>query len=379
MFDRVFEKQWKCSRAVGFPLIEGGCLVVVAAILVAGLWPFHAPVNQVSWATAGNGISFLEHGVALGQQISSLSRAKHGDCTLELLIVPTSDRADGTIVSFDSSRDARWPFSFRQHQSVLAVRRFEVDVNGKERRPVLWAEEVFQGNKPKFIALVSEPEQTILYVDGVPKEHSRIGFVCSDLAGRLVVGNSTVDDGWSGTVRGLAIFEGSREASQIRRDFEEWNTASSVDEHESSLRALYLFNEHGGTVVHDEVRSASELTIPSKYVVLHPWLLQPIWQEHRFPPRTWTRWADWEDIALNVLGFVPVGFFFLAYWQFVRQRPMPLATVVVAGFAISLGIEVGQWFLPTRNSGMLDLVTNTIGTLLGAVFCRYSARMVEFC
>jgi hypothetical protein len=77
-------------------------------------------------------------------------------------------------------------------------------------------------------------------------------------------------------------------------------------------------------------------------------------------------------LGINVIGFVPVGFAFLAYFSFVKPVQRPALLVLLFGFLLSLTVEVSQWFLPNRDSGMADLVTNTTGTALGVMLHRWS-------
>ena len=42
-----------------------------------------------------------------------------------------------------------------------------------------------------------------------------------------------------------------------------------------------------------------------------------------------------------------------------------LIVTIAMGFAISLSIEIAQVWLPGRDSSMLDLVANTVGTAIG--------------
>lgn len=79
----------------------------------------------------------------------------------------------------------------------------------------------------------------------------------------------------------------------------------------------------------------------------------------------WPKYYRGEDIALNVLGFVPFGFV-LAPALPARLGPAAAVGVIVliAG-SLSFGVEVLQNFLPTRVSSNVDLGCNVLGALVG--------------
>ena len=128
--------------------------------------------------------------------------------------------------------------------------------------------------------------------------------------------------------------------------------------------ALYIFNEGWGTTVHNQMNSENDLRIPEHFFVLHAPFLETPWDE--FQPS----WSYWKNVMINIGGFVPLGFFFCAYFVSVRRfNRAALATIVLGGL-VSLTIEVLQAFLPTRDSGMTDIITNTLGTGIGAMLCN---------
>jgi len=81
-----------------------------------------------------------------------------------------------------------------------------------------------------------------------------------------------------------------------------------------------------------------------------------------------------KDLAVNLLGFVPWGFFF-SFWlvEYLRWKPRrSYGFVVLLGGFISLAIETIQAFIPARDSSLLDLLCNISGTVLGVlIFHRF--------
>jgi len=92
--------------------------------------------------------------------------------------------------------------------------------------------------------------------------------------------------------------------------------------------------------------------------------LSPFWEE--FYPN----WAYWDDVLINIAGFVPLGFLFCAYFSLAGRIKRPFLVTILLGFTLSLLIETLQAFLPTRDSGTTDLITNTLGTYLGSELYR---------
>jgi len=77
----------------------------------------------------------------------------------------------------------------------------------------------------------------------------------------------------------------------------------------------------------------------------------------------------WRAVLKNIVGFVPLGFCFYLYLS-ARQDKWAILLTIVVGAIVSLMIEILQAFLPTRDSGMTDVITNTLGTGIGVLLYR---------
>ncbi len=81
----------------------------------------------------------------------------------------------------------------------------------------------------------------------------------------------------------------------------------------------------------------------------------------------------WPDIWLNLLAYIPLGFFVALAGDGDRPR-RAIATAAAVGVALSFGLETLQMWLPARVGSPVDFAANSAGTLLGAGLAVLYAR-----
>lgn len=334
---------------------------LLCCILALGLWPFHRPRNEVAWLRNENGLRFGRYGTILSSDTFQMAGSQdEASCSLEVWLQPgLSSDSSTTFLSFSTPEDPH-QFSLRQYLSYLILNR-ENRGDHQHRTGVIGIGGVFDQNRLVFITITSGNQGTTMYVDSA-LARAFPGFrLDKDFTGDLVIGTSPVEpDGWSGKLRGLAIYRRELTAEQVLRHYETWTTQGAPkligDER---IEALYLFDERAGSVVRNAVRPGIDLHIPKRFSLLHQIFLKPFWREYQPGLSYWT------DVLANVVAFIPLGFFFCSYWSTVRPVNRPALVATILGLAVSLTIEIVQSYLPTRSSGTTDLFTNTLGTFLG--------------
>lgn len=75
-----------------------------------------------------------------------------------------------------------------------------------------------------------------------------------------------------------------------------------------------------------------------------------------------------DDAIVNLLGFLPLGVL-IGWLALERGRSLPGWTILPI-FLMSLGIEVGQWWMPARYISIDDLLLNTLGGAIGLLLAR---------
>jgi glycopeptide antibiotics resistance protein len=83
-----------------------------------------------------------------------------------------------------------------------------------------------------------------------------------------------------------------------------------------------------------------------------------------FQAHTVTDWITYDRLEFisNIGMFMPIGLFFLLL---LGRRRWWLA--ILCGFALTVGIESAQLFIPGRVSDIRDVISNTTGAIVGVV------------
>lgn len=344
------------------------CSAVLCAILVAGLWPFHAPLNDVSWLKNESGLQFGPHGTVISSGTFPRSRSNAtAPCSLEVGLEPRLGDDVSVILSFYTPEHAV-PFAVYQAGPDMILEKRLQNRSAQVNLP-----NIFLSQAPLLLEVVSGVEGTRIYVDGTIRGWiGQFNVSANDCAGQLVLGTSPiVNKNWSGSLRELAIYHRELTDLEVARHSETWTAEHRFDfGREEHPLAAYRFDERQGRLAHDSSGTGVDLLIPERYMIVHEKLLEPPWSEFH------DDWGYWKNVLINVGGFIPLGFVFCAYFSLKGRIQMPAWTTIILGAALSITIEVLQGYLPTRDSGTTDILTNTLGTCFGVMLYRWKANLL---
>jgi hypothetical protein len=342
------------------------CLAMAALLLAIALWPFNPrPHNAVRWANDGSGLIFGPHGVIFSPVPLQPDLGPQTSCSLSLRIQPNFRYFHDSAVLLDLYTPQNpMQFQILQWSDELLIHRDYRDASNHLRTAEVEIEHAFLRDEPVTVTITSGSPGLLAYRNGLLAASSpAIQLSCADLTGQLVVGNSPhTENAWQGKFVNLLFFNSTLTPEQV----------SHVDEPDSRYAAgarplaRYDFTQSTGRVIPDRAGLAPELVIPEVFRMLHKPFLNLPWNEHNDK-------LGLRDIAINILGFLPFGVLCFACLYFQRRSSHALWWTVGAGFAITLTIEVLQYFIPSRGSDVIDLLTNTFGTYLGALLLRWPA------
>jgi hypothetical protein len=356
-----------------------GILSLLAAlgILVCTLWPFDPiPQNEVSWLRSSQGMRFGKSGVVLSRErLTSDGKPTDSDsCGVEIWIQPAETQSVSTVLDFYKP-DNPFQFLVRQYRDGLIVSRDFRDPNGKIRRSKIDLDHGLVAGKLILVTLSSSEKGTLLYLDGELREaYPKFRLTAAELTGQIILGTSPVNSqNWTGEIHGLALYTNSPTAVAAQEHLEEWQKSGGITAVSGDFKpiASYSFLEGRGETVHSQQNGGPDLFIPAHFFVPHQAFLTAPWNE--FNPG----WDYWQDLLRNVIGLMPLGIFLCVYLRFSYTPRNSILISLFGGFMLSLCVEIVQSCLPQRVSSMTDVLSNTLGTALGA-YIGASPKMQQF-
>jgi VanZ family protein len=334
-------------------------LVLIFGILVACLWPFRVPRNTARWIAGGQGIDFGRFGVLLGEKPLAIPGDPAGaSSTIELWLKPDLKYEYGSILTIYTPQNAR-QFNMARWHTGLAIRTASPGDPARNGGAPCYTPDLFLRGKEIFITIASDRAGTSVYANGMLRKiTSTFHMTNRMLTGSVVLGtNSTEAETWHGQMRGLAIYGHALNAGQVQADYTSWiEKGHPAEEFSNELLSAYRFDEREGRLLHNMVRGVGELVMPESFVVPAKVVLER------------PSFDDWSDILQNVIGFMPLGFALCGYLMLSRRWFAAIMMTAVFCGILSLLLELIQVYLPTRDSSMMDVITNFTGGTLGA-FC----------
>jgi VanZ family protein len=347
------------------------CIAISALILLVGLWPFNfRPQNKVEWLKDQNGVWFYGRSIVYSSTpFFQYSIIPGKSISIEICIQPDKETFPylPRILSFcDTQKNEN--FFVGQWKSHLVLGK---GIHGRDTYREIGIKDVLKKGEKRFIAITIGGDATRIYVDGILLKSSptfRFFSMNEKPVGNIILANSpTGESYWIGNLFGLAIYNRELNEEKVFQHFQSWmDRKDDILSSEEGLVVLYLFNERSGEKIHDLINH-HPLLMPLRFQVLQKRILIPPWKDFQFNR------SYFMDILTNILGFIPLGLFFSAYFwkkKITTIYRLLLISILFGGF-LSLTIELIQVYLPTRSSQLMDVITNIMGTAIGvALFLK---------
>ncbi|GEM_PF-5768923 len=316
------------------------------------MWPFEAsPENGAR--LNGKSLDFKGAGIAGACASGPLFPA--GEATVELSAVALDflmDRSGALISFYDAAGKEVLSVSQWSGRAIISA--------GPEA--VAGARSAFTKDKWTSLLVAAGKGGIILYVDGKIAGRSPKRPYGLEKADCFTLGSSP--DGrhhWHGSLRGFALWKRALSPEETRSP--ESSSAGAA----SGLIGRYLF-DGSGPLVENLVQGELQISLPETFRPAKRVFLGPLFEDggrFRF---------DGADIAVNFIGFMPLGFLAYLLKPTVRNRGVMLTFAVSVCFALSLTIETVQVFLPERFSQLADLLLNTLGAFAGALVAMFLVK-----
>jgi len=345
------------------------CCVIVAGILIAGLWPlqFH-PANMVS-QEEHDGLVFGDRGIAYAPNVD-WRYSQNSGFSIEAWVNSagpiTSHVGDVICITQNNSCS---DFLIGQWRSELIFGARYFDSSGNVSHQEFGVNDGLTTNQWRHIVITSGMLGTRIIVDGVLRQEYSRRLLIENSNGIIVLGNDAVgEEPWKGSIRAIAIYGRAMDDQEVSQRDDVWKNLGTPPAPIQSATWFEFTGQQPPSLSFDRPRQGA-VYLPTKFIP---------------PRRAVLRWdarldrGGIADMVLNFLGFIPFGFI-ASLTRKQRAGTKAAATwSVILGVALSATIEVTQAFIPGRSSSSTDLLFNSAGTLAGALlFIAYARTILQ--
>jgi exosortase len=236
---------------------------------------------------------------------------------------------------------------------------FRLNADGKPKTIHFESEGFFKKNKTVALAIVYDGKALSSYRNGLKIKELQTGPLTFNNWNKeypLIIGaEATGKYCWDGYIYSVSIFDRALSHDEIQKQVIDFNKKPPL--------IKYSFKENkNGTVYDLGSGRPANLSIPHYF--------RPYKRDIIDFDLTWLYEYRryYMDIWIDIIGFMPLGFLLAAY--FTKKRTSYLLIMLkslLIGAGISFTIELLQSFLPSRSSSLTDILTNSLGALIGAV------------
>ena len=318
------------------------------------LWPFNFLCKNVVTATPDGGFHFESPSIAyLSQLPTKFSKLKKFSIILEA-------KSDITLIDFDGIIFGNC--IDYNHQNFLMVQvhgtvEFIINVNGIPKE--IFAEGIFEKDNPVWIEIIYDGNELTFLKNGSVRNVDTIGildFSSWNNSYPFVFANG--GDGmnpWGGTIFSFDIFDSVVTISD-RQQLE------VIRKQVSPLISLSAHPERTGLY-----QLQGDISTPS---IVIPAIFNPPGKSLLVSLRNFIEWGhmDYTDFFLNTLLFLPFGFLLrLLLEKYTKRYYLSFFITIITGLFLTITIETLQSFLPIRYTSIIDVLSNTLGTIIGAM------------
>ena len=344
-------------------------LAILAGVLFFGLRPKNwSGANNVHWLPEKKALSFHDPSVAYIDDVHIFTkRLQANEWSCQIIAAADNGGKPGfrPLLMLHNGDDLS-QFGFWQWGDEVIVMNGD-DYEYSRRLPRISAINALKPGEVSFLTVTSGAFGTRLFINGALVQEIKNWQVSLPDDGKklqLILGNSVYGKhNWEGEIYAFAFYGRVLTPKSVQLAYDTWQKnkifAGKTNE---DLQLLYTFSENPGHLVMDRTGTNQQLRIPARQVVLEKSFLGLPGHNFIFNQ------SFIVDAVINLLGFVPLGAV-LSLWlrqSWPGRARYALLLTVTSCFFLSLGMEIGQAWLPSRDSSLSDLLLNTLGAWLGA-------------